>query len=83
MPDLENIRGFNLEVVKLMTGQVINLPLLHKLRKIGMICFAKPGLTKDLYIVHNAICAIRTVDRGEAKPICKRQTHPLVGEDVI
>jgi hypothetical protein len=37
--------------VKLKTIQVTKLPLYHKISKIGMICFAKPGLTEDLYIV--------------------------------
>jgi hypothetical protein len=39
-PDIENIKGLNLAVVKLTTVQVT-----------GMICFAKPGLTEDLYAV--------------------------------
>jgi hypothetical protein len=49
-----------------------------------MICFAKPGLAEDLYIVHKKIilttCHMwkRTLDKGEAKPI-----HPLVREAVI
>jgi hypothetical protein len=47
----ENVRGLNLAVVKLTTVQVTKLPLQHKIRKIGMICFAKPVLTDDLYIV--------------------------------
>jgi hypothetical protein len=41
----------NLAVVKLMTIQVTKLPLYHKICKIGMICFAKPGLTEDFYKV--------------------------------
>jgi hypothetical protein len=32
--------------------QVCNLPLFHKIQKMDMIWFAKPGLTEDLYIVH-------------------------------
>jgi hypothetical protein len=48
-PDVENIRGLNLAAVKLMAVQVTKLPLWHKTSKIGMICFAKPGLTGDLY----------------------------------
>jgi hypothetical protein len=39
--------------VKLMTIQVTKLPLKHKINKIGMICFAKRGLTEDWYIVQN------------------------------
>jgi hypothetical protein len=50
-PDIESIRGLNLAVVKLTTVQVTKLPLQHKIRKIGMICYAKPGLTEDSYVV--------------------------------
>jgi hypothetical protein len=46
----KNIRGLNLAAVKLKTVQVTKLPMQHKKKnKIGMICFAKPGLTKDFY----------------------------------
>jgi hypothetical protein len=38
-------------VVKLTTVQVTKLPLFHKILKIGMMCFAKTGLTEKLYIV--------------------------------
>jgi hypothetical protein len=38
-------------VAKLMTVQVTKLLLLNKKRKTGMIRFAKPVLTEDLYIV--------------------------------
>jgi hypothetical protein len=44
-PDVENTRGLHLAVVKLMIIHVTKLPLLHKISKVGMICFAKPGLT--------------------------------------
>jgi hypothetical protein len=44
-PDTENLRGLNLVAVKLMTIHVSKLPLWHKIRKIGEICFAKPLLT--------------------------------------
>jgi hypothetical protein len=47
----ENIRGLNLAVVKLTTVQFSKLPLLHKIRKIGMICYVKPVLTEDFCIV--------------------------------
>jgi hypothetical protein len=47
-PDIENIRGLNLAVVKLTTVQVTRQPLQHKICKIGMICRAKPVLTEDL-----------------------------------
>jgi hypothetical protein len=40
-----------LAAVKLATVQVTKLPLWHKILKIDMICFAKPGPTEDLYIV--------------------------------
>jgi hypothetical protein len=43
-PGTENIRDLNLVVVKFMTVQVTKLLLWHKIHKIGMICFAKPGL---------------------------------------
>jgi hypothetical protein len=46
--DIENIRGFILAVVKLTTVQVTRLPLQHKIRKIGMICYVKPVLPEDL-----------------------------------
>jgi hypothetical protein len=49
-PDI-NIRGLNLAVVKLRTVRVTKLPLQHKVRKIGMICFAKAVPTEDLYVV--------------------------------
>jgi ribosomal 50S subunit-associated protein YjgA (DUF615 family) len=41
-PDIENVRRLHLPVVKLTTVQATKLPLYHKIRKIGMICFAKP-----------------------------------------
>jgi hypothetical protein len=50
-PDIENIRGLNLEVVKLMTVQVTRQPLQHKICKIIMIRSAKPVLTENLYKV--------------------------------
>jgi hypothetical protein len=50
-PGTENIRGLNLAVVKLTTVQVNKLPLLHKIRKIDMICSVKPVLTEDLCAV--------------------------------
>jgi hypothetical protein len=40
-----------LAAVKLTTVQVTKLHLYHKIRKIDMICFAKPVLTEDLYTV--------------------------------
>jgi hypothetical protein len=64
--DIENIRGLNLAVVKLTTVQVNKLPLWHKIRKIGMICFAKPGLTENLYLEQKeefSICPIRTLEQ--------------------
>jgi hypothetical protein len=50
-PDIENIRGLNLTVVKITTVQVTRLPLQHKICKIGMICSAKPVLTEDLCVM--------------------------------
>jgi hypothetical protein len=38
-----------LAAVELATVQDSKLPLEHKISKIDMICFAKPGLTEDLY----------------------------------
>jgi hypothetical protein len=57
-PDIGNIRGLNLAVVKLTTVQVTKLPLWHKIRKIDMICLAKHVLTEDLYIVHKEECSV-------------------------
>jgi hypothetical protein len=41
-----------LAAVKLTTVQVTRLPLLHKISKIDMICFAMPDLTEDLYVMY-------------------------------
>jgi hypothetical protein len=49
-PKSENIGGLNLSVVKLITVQATKLPLEREVRKIGMICFAKPALTEDFYV---------------------------------
>jgi hypothetical protein len=48
-PNIENIRGLNLAVVKFTTVQVTNLHC--SISMIGMICFEKSGLAKDSYIV--------------------------------
>jgi hypothetical protein len=60
---------------------------MHKIGKIGMICFAKPVLTDDLYIVQKEefsvtcyMCDMYTWRK--AKHIHKRQTHLLVRDDV-
>jgi hypothetical protein len=50
-PDIENIRGLSLAVVKLTTVQVTRQPLQYKTCKMGMICPAKPVLTEDLCVV--------------------------------
>jgi hypothetical protein len=50
-PDIENIRGLNLAMVKIKTVQVNKLPLWHKIHKIGMICSVKPVLIEDLCVV--------------------------------
>jgi hypothetical protein len=49
-PDIENIRGLNLAVVKLTFVQVTRRPLQHKICKIIMTCPAKPVLTEDLCV---------------------------------
>jgi hypothetical protein len=41
----------HMTVVKLTTVQVTKMPLQHKIRKIGMICFATPVLTEEFYTV--------------------------------
>jgi hypothetical protein len=43
-PDIENIGGLNLAVIKSKTAEVTKLWL-------DMICFAKPGLT-DFHLMH-------------------------------
>jgi hypothetical protein len=48
------MRDLNLAVGKLTNVQVAKLPLWLSIRKLAMICFAKPVLTEDL--------AIRTLD---------------------
>jgi hypothetical protein len=52
-PDTENIGDLNFASIKLTTAKVTKLPFKHKISKIDMIWFAKPGLTKDLHIVQN------------------------------
>jgi hypothetical protein len=86
-PDVENARGLNLAVVNLTTVQVTKLPLQHKIRKIGMICFAKPVLTENLCVVQKeefsiTCCKCDTYTSRKAKHIHKRQTHLLAREDV-
>jgi hypothetical protein len=49
--DIENVRGLNLEVVKLTTVQVTRQPLQYKICKIGMIFSAKTVLIEDLCVV--------------------------------
>jgi hypothetical protein len=80
--------------LKLGGGQAYDLssdyaPLYHKRSKLDMICFAKPGLTGDLYIVHKEEFSVscymytkRTLDKGEVKPLHKRQTQHLVRQVV-
>jgi hypothetical protein len=51
MVTIESTRDLNLAAAKRTTVQVTKLPLEHKISKIDMICFAKPGLTENLYIV--------------------------------
>jgi hypothetical protein len=45
--------------VKLITIQVTKLQLKHKINKIGMICFAKHGLTEHWYIVQKEEFSIK------------------------
>jgi hypothetical protein len=76
-----------LATAKLRTVQVTKLPLYHKTRKTGMTCFAKPRLTDDMCVVQKKDFSVnmlymRYVHLTKAKPIHKRQTHPLVTEDV-
>jgi hypothetical protein len=40
-----------LAAVKLMTVEVTNLLVKHKIHKVGMMCFAKPILTENVYVV--------------------------------
>jgi hypothetical protein len=86
-PETENIGGLNLAVVKLMTVQVTKLPLWHKTRKIGTICFGKPVLIRGLVYcakarLFNNLLYVRHVYVTKAKPIHKRRTQPLVRGDV-
>jgi hypothetical protein len=76
-PDIENIRGLNLAVVKLTTDQVTRQPLKHKICKLGMICPAKPVLTKDLWVVQKQKCFSNML----YVRIHNRQTHLLVRDD--
>jgi hypothetical protein len=79
---------FSMWSVKLTTVQVNKLPLLHKIRKIGMICSVKPVLTEDLCVVqkedifNNMLYMCEMYILRKAKRIHKRQTHLLVREDV-
>jgi hypothetical protein len=86
-PDIENIRGLNLAVVKFTTVEMTKLPLQHKIRKTGMICSVKPLLTEDLCVVQKEEFSIScymcdTYTCRKAKHIDRRQTHLLVREDV-
>jgi hypothetical protein len=65
-PDTEHIRGLNLAEVKLTTIQVTKLPLWHKVKKIGAIGFAKPGLTEEFQKEEFSMCAVCTLDKGQA-----------------
>jgi hypothetical protein len=79
---MQNISGLNLAVVKLTTVQVTKPPLWHKISTRGMICFAKPGLTEDWYIMQKQGFSIAIFTLDKAKHIHKRQTNSLVREDV-
>jgi hypothetical protein len=41
----------------------------------------EPGLLENLYILQNVLY-VRYIHLAKAKPIHKRQTHPLIREDV-
>jgi hypothetical protein len=70
-----------------MTIQVTERPLYHKICKVGIICFAKPVLTEDMYVVQKEEFLITcymgdTYTWWKAKHIHKRETHLPVREDV-
>jgi hypothetical protein len=75
----ESIRDLNFVTVELTTIQLTKLPLYHKISKIGTICFAKPELTEDLYIVH--MLHVQYVHFTKAKRVHERQTRPFVRRD--
>jgi hypothetical protein len=60
-PDIENIRGLIVEVVKLTTVQVTRLPLQHKICKTDMIC-STTCTDRGFVRSANAICAKCTLD---------------------
>jgi hypothetical protein len=69
-PDTEYIRGLNLAAVKLMTVHVTKLPLSHKINKLGMIYFAKPGWTEGFYIegrIFNVLLYVPYIHLTKAK----------------
>jgi hypothetical protein len=68
-------------------GSALGLCHLTDRVKIYIICFAKPGLTEDLYIVHKEEFSItwlyvRYIHLTKVKPIHKRQTHLHIRQDV-
>jgi hypothetical protein len=63
------------------------MSLWRKLKNTVMTRLAKPALTEHLYIVYkekifNIMVHVRYVILTKAKPIHKKQTDPLVREDV-
>jgi hypothetical protein len=60
-PNIENIRGLNLAVVKLMVVQVTKLSLYHKIHTISTICSVKPVLTEDLCAVQKEVLSITSI----------------------
>jgi hypothetical protein len=79
-PDIENIRGLNLAVVKLTTVQVTKQPLQHKICTIDMICAVKPVLTQDLCVVQKQtifynMLYVRNVHLTKGREYSK-QTNP-------
>jgi hypothetical protein len=67
--------------------QVTELPLQHELSKIDMICFAKPGLTRELYVVHKeelwvTFYAWNTYTWLRSSTFVRDTTSPIVMEDI-
>jgi hypothetical protein len=79
-------RKYNLAAVKLTTVQVLSCRC--SISKIDMICSAKPGLTERGLVcsaqgrIFSNVLYVRYVHLPKAKLVHKRQTHPLVRENV-
>jgi hypothetical protein len=66
-PEIENIRGLNLAVLKLTIVHMAKLPLYQNIRKTGMICSVKPVLTEDL-------CIVQKVEFSVTRHMCEIHT---------